>query len=86
MILNVVSPLLLSLWGFFFALGHRVSFLVESNILLLMTVQQLTPVLVFFQEKMSAHPFNITVIQDCAPTANAEEVEVEWFMKTYMNF
>ena len=24
-------------------------------------------------------PFNITVIQVCAPTSNAEEVEVEWF-------
>ena len=24
-------------------------------------------------------PFNITVIQICAPTTNAEEAEVEWF-------
>ena len=24
-------------------------------------------------------PFNITVIQVCAPTCNAEEAEVEWF-------
>ena len=24
-------------------------------------------------------PFNITVIQVCAPTNNAEEAEVEWF-------
>ena len=24
-------------------------------------------------------PFNITVIQDCAPISNVEEVEVEWF-------
>ena len=24
-------------------------------------------------------PFNITVIQACAPTSNAEEAEVEWF-------
>ena len=24
-------------------------------------------------------PFNITVIQDYAPTTNAEETEVEWF-------
>ena len=24
-------------------------------------------------------PFNITVIQTCAPTSNAEEAEVEWF-------
>ena len=30
---------------------------------------------VHFQGK----PFNITVIQDYAPTTNAEEAEVEWF-------
>ena len=24
-------------------------------------------------------PFNITVIQVCAPTSNTEEAEVEWF-------
>ena len=30
---------------------------------------------VHFQGK----PFNITVIQVCAPSSNAEEVEVEWF-------
>ena len=30
---------------------------------------------VHFQGK----PFNITVIQVCAPTINAEEAEVEWF-------
>ena len=30
---------------------------------------------VHFQGK----PFNITVIQVCAPTGNAEEAEVEWF-------
>ena len=30
---------------------------------------------VHFQVK----PFNITVIQACAPTSNAEEAEVEWF-------
>ena len=27
-----------------------------------------------FQDK----PFNITVIQDCAPTTDAKEVEVDW--------
>ena len=32
-------------------------------------------ILVCFQGK----PFNITVIQVCAPTTNAEEVEVEQF-------
>ena len=30
---------------------------------------------VCFQSK----PFNITVIQACGPTSNAEEAEVEWF-------
>ena len=30
---------------------------------------------VHFRDK----PFNITVIQACAPTSNAEEAEVEWF-------
>ena len=37
---------------------------------------------VHFQGK----PFNITVIQVYAPTSNAEEAEVEWFMKTYKTF
>ena len=32
-------------------------------------------IIVHFQGK----PFNITVIQVCAPTSNAEEAEVEWF-------
>ena len=31
-------------------------------------------------------PFNITVIQDYAPTSNAEEAEIEQSMKTYENF
>ena len=48
------SPLLSSCWGFSFALGHGVSFLVGSSILLLMVVQQLVAILVFSQ-KMSAH-------------------------------
>ena len=33
--------------------------------------------------KISVHfqgkPFNVTVIQVCAPTTNAKETEVEWF-------
>ena len=37
---------------------------------------------VHFQGK----PFNITVIQVYAPTSNAEEAEVEQFMKTYKTF
>ena len=37
---------------------------------------------VHFQGK----PFNITVIQVCAPTSNAEEAEVERFCKVYKTF
>ena len=40
LILNALSPLLRSCWGFFFALGCGVSFLVGSNILQLTVVQQ----------------------------------------------
>jgi hypothetical protein len=29
--------------------------------------------------RFKGKPFNITVIQVCAPTSNAEEAEVEWF-------
>ena len=29
--------------------------------------------------RLQGKPFNITVIQVCAPTSNAEEAEVEWF-------
>jgi len=31
-------------------------------------------------------PFNITVIQVYAPTINAKETEVKWFLKTYKTF
>ena len=37
---------------------------------------------VHFQGK----PFNIIAIQVYAPTSNAEEAEVEWFIKTYKTF
>ena len=30
-------------------------------------------------------PFNITVIQACFPTSNAEEAEVEWFYEDLQN-
>ena len=36
--------------------------------------------------RLQDKPFNITVIQVYAPTSNAEEAEVEWFMKTYKTF
>ena len=57
LILNVISSLLPSCRGFSFALGCRVSFfLVGSNILLTMALQQRIVTLEFSQEKMSAHP------------------------------
>ena len=37
---------------------------------------------VHFQGK----PFNITIIQVCAPTSNAEEAEVEWFYEDLQDF
>ena len=52
----MISPLLLSCWGFSFALRHGYLFLVGSNIFLLMVVQQRVVILEFSQEKMSAHP------------------------------
>ncbi len=36
--------------------------------------------------RFQGKPFNITVIQICAPTTNTEEAEVEWSMKTYKTF
>ena len=36
--------------------------------------------------RLQGKPFNITVIQVYAPTSNAEETEVERFMKTYKTF
>ena len=39
-------------------------------------------ILVHFQGK----PFNIIVIQDCAPTVDAEKAEVDGSMKTYNTF
>ena len=35
---------------------------------------------------LQGKPFNITVIQVYAPTSNAEETEVNGFMKTYKTF
>ena len=47
LILNAISPLLRSCWGFFFALGCGVSFLVGSNILPSMVAQQRVLILEF---------------------------------------
>ena len=35
--------------------------------------------------RFQGKPFNITVIQVCAPTNNAEEAEVKWFYKDLQN-
>ena len=35
---------------------------------------------------LQGKPFNITVIQVCAPTSNAEEVKLNGFTKTYNTF
>ena len=64
LILNAILPLLPSCWGFSFALGHGVSFLVGANILQLMVVQQRVVVLEFSQEKMSACPSTLPSSRD----------------------
>jgi len=56
LILNAVLPLLLRCWGFSFALGHEYLFIVGSNILLSMVVQQRVVILEFSKEKMSTGP------------------------------
>ena len=35
--------------------------------------------------RFQGKPFNITVIQVCAPTSNAEEAEFEWFYEDLQN-
>ena len=56
LILNVISPLQPSCWGFSFALQCGVSFLARSNILQSMVVQLRVVVSEFSQEKMSTCP------------------------------
>ena len=51
----VIVPLLPSLCGLFFVLGHGIYFLGWFQILLSKTVQQLVVILLFLQEEMSAH-------------------------------
>ena len=47
----------------------------ESEMQYLDAISKMTMISVHFQGK----PFNITVVQVCASTRNAEEAEVEWF-------
>ena len=70
LILNVISPLLPSCWGFSFALGMGYLFLLGSNILLLMVVQQRVVILEFSQEKMSTCP-------STAPSSSANSLPAE---------
>ena len=57
-----VSPPLPSCCGFSFALVWGYLFLVESNILLLMVVQQQVAILEFSQKKMSPCPSILPVV------------------------
>ena len=63
--LNVISPLIPSCWGFSFAPGHGVSFLVRPNILLSTVVQQQVVIFEFLQENMSTHP---STAPSCSPS------------------
>ena len=56
LILNAISPLWPSCWGFSFALDMGCPFLVGSNVLLSMVGQQRVVILEFSQKKMSARP------------------------------
>ena len=56
LILIAISPLLPSCWGFSFAFGRGVYFLVGSNILLSTVVQQRVVTVEFSRERMSACP------------------------------
>ena len=55
-ILHEILPLLASYWAFPSPLDMGYRFLLWPNILLSMVVQQWVAILVFSQEKMSAHP------------------------------
>jgi len=50
---NMIALLVLSHCSFFFVLGCGYLFLVGSNVLLLLLVQQVIAILVFWKEKMS---------------------------------
>ena len=56
LILNMISPLLPSVRASPLSLDRGYYFLVGSNILLWMVIQQLVVVLEFSQEKVSTHP------------------------------
>ena len=76
LILNMISPLLPSCWGFSFALGCGVSFFVESNILLSMVVQWLVAILEFSEEKISARP---STLPSCIKTVRENLGYRAWY-------
>ena len=72
LMLNTISPLLLSCWGFSFALGCWVSFLWGSYIRLFLIVQWLVAISEFSQEMMNTS-FYSTIL--CEPTVAAPKSE-----------
>ena len=77
LILNAILPLLPSFWGFSFALGHGVSFLVGSNILQLTIVEQQVVVLAFSQEKMSTCPSTLPSSRDVSQLLTMAELVLD---------
>ena len=62
---------------------NGVTIIVKMNLMqYLDAISKTTMISVHLQGK----PFNITVIQVCAPTSNAEEVKLNGFTKTYNTF
>ena len=78
LILNAISPFLLSCWGFSFAFGCGVSFLVGSNILLLIVVQPWVATLEFSQKKMSAYPSTPPSCEFGSQSMWLQRVEHDW--------
>ena len=81
LILNMISLLLPSCWGFSFALGHGVSFFGGIHIPLSTVVHQGVVILEFLQEKMSARPSTPPSADDTTLTEESkEELKSLWWM------
>ena len=78
LILNAISPLLPSCWGFSFVLVNKR----VHNAVFGCNLKNDRMISAHFQGK----PFNITVIEVYAPSSNAEKPEVNGSMKTYKTF
>ena len=91
LILNTILPLLPFCWGFSFALGCGVSFLVGFNILLLMVFHQLAAILEFSQQKMS-HNFFIQKSNDIRRESGTLQMKEEhrvvktWVINYFSSF